>query len=262
MSRTRVIPVLLVSDEGLVKTRRFADRRYLGDPINAVKIFNDKMADELVLLDIDATARGGAPDFDRVDEMVGEAFMPVAYGGGVRSVEHFAQLFRRGVEKVVVNTAAFDSPQLVEQAARRFGSQAVVVSLDVRRTLWGKARCYTAGGRRRTRLDPVHAARHFESLGAGELIVTAIECEGTFSGYDLDLLAAVAGAVGIPVIAHGGAGRIEHLVQAVEKAGCQAVAAGSMFVFAAQGQGVLITYPSPAELQRGLWERTSAAGRA
>jgi cyclase len=254
MSRVRVIPVLLLADGGMVKTTQFAKPRYLGDPINAVKIYNEKMVDELVILDIEATRRGRI-DFDWIEDIVSEAFMPVAYGGGIRTTEQCQELFRRGVEKVVVNTAVSESPALISEAAGRFGSQSVVVSIDARKNLWGKPRAYVNGGRQDTGTSPVEWSRKACALGAGEIILTSIAHEGTFKGYDLDLLRAVSDAVDVPVVANGGAGSLDHFVHAVVDGGCSAVAAGSMFVFAGKGEGVLITYPTERELEEQLWRR-------
>ncbi len=256
MTRVRVIPVLLLSEGGMVKTRKFSRPRYLGDPINAVKIFNEKMADELILLDIEATQKGRI-DFDRVEDVVSEAFMPVAYGGGIRSLDQSAELFRRGVEKIVLNTSACEQPRLIAEIAGRFGSQSVVVSIDARKNFWGRTKAYTDGGKKESAFNPVELAMSVEGLGAGEIMLTSIERDGTFEGYDLDLLRSVADKVGIPVIGSGGAARIEDFVEAVASAGCSAVAAGSMFVFAAKGEGVLITYPTESELQEKFWSRVS-----
>jgi cyclase len=247
-----VIPVLLLAEHGIVKTVRFAEPRYLGDPINAVRIFNDKMADELILLDIEATQRGRV-DFDRVEDIVSEAFMPIAYGGGIKSVDQCAELFRRGVEKIVMNSAACERPQLIAEAADRFGSQSVVVSIDVKRSMWKRDKVYARGGKKETKFSPVEFATKAEKMGAGEIIVTSIVRDGTFQGYDLDLLQAVCSGVSVPVIANGGAGSLNDFELAITRGGCSAVAAGSMFVFAAKGQGVLINYPSEAELQRASW---------
>jgi cyclase len=252
MNRVRVIPVLLLAGEGLVKTLRFSQPRYLGDPINAVKIFNEKMVDELILLDIEATAKGRV-DFDWIEEIVSEAFMPVGYGGGLTSVEQCTELFRRGVEKVVINTAVCERPELVTEAVRCFGSQSVVVSIDVRHNFWKRKKAYINGGRKETKFDPLEMARRAQELGAGEIFLTSIEREGTFEGYDIELLHSVCSEVGIPVIANGGAANIHDFKKAVIEGGCSAVAAGSMFVFAAKGQGVLINYPSGSELQERLW---------
>jgi imidazole glycerol-phosphate synthase subunit HisF len=254
MKRVRVIPVLLLAGQGLVKTRRFSQPRYLGDPINAVKIFNDKMVDELILLDIEATAKGRI-DFDWIEDIVSEAFMPVAYGGGIGSVDQCGELLKRGVEKIVLNTAAYAHPQLVSEAAQRFGSQSVVVSIDARQNLLNRTRAYVKRGRKSTGLDPVELARRCERLGAGEIMLTSIDREGTFGGYDLELLQSVCDAVTIPVIAHGGAGSIADFKRAIAEGRCSAVAAGSMFVFAAESEGMLISYPSQADLREQLWQR-------
>lgn len=254
MRRVRVIPVLLLAQSGIVKTERFARSRYLGDPINAVKIFNEKMADELILLDIDATAKGRV-DFDRLEDIVSEAFMPIAYGGGVTSIGQCVELFKRGVEKVVINTAACEQPRLVTEAAQRFGSQSVVISVDTRHNLWKQRKVYLRGGKKETKFSPVEWATKSEELGAGEIFLTSMEREGTFEGYDIELLHSVCSAVDVPVIANGGAASISDFEQAVVRGGCSAVAASSMFVFAAKGQGVLISYPSESELQEHFWSR-------
>ena len=248
MTRIRVIPVLLLAQGGMVKTVRFAEPHYLGDPINAVRIFNEKKVDELIVLDIEATAKGRV-DFDWVEDIVSEMFTPVAYGGGIGSIGQCAELFRRGVEKIVINSAACERPGFISELAQRFGSQSVLVSIDARQDLWKRSRAYIHGGRKKTTFNPVDLARKAEELGAGEIMVTSIVRDGTFEGYDLDLLRAVSSAVHIPVIANGGAGSIDDFELAVTRGGCSAVAAGSLFVFAAKGQGVLITYPSEFELQ-------------
>jgi len=237
-----------------VKTERFARPHYLGDPINAVKIFNEKMVDELILLDIEATGKGRV-DFDWIEDIVSEAFMPVAYGGGVNSIGHCGELFKRGVEKIVINTAGCERPQLIAEVAERFGSQSVVVSIDARQNLWKRCKVYINGGRKETKFSPVELARKSEALGAGEIFLTSIEREGTFGGYDIELLHSVCSAVSIPVIANGGAGSIMDFEQAIARGGCSAAAAGSMFVFAERGQGVLISYPSESQLQEHLWSR-------
>ena len=252
MTRIRVIPVLLLAQNGMVKTVRFAHPRYLGDPINAVKIFNEKMADELILLDIEGTEKGRV-DFDWIEDIVSEAFMPIAYGGGINSISQCAELFKRGVEKIVINTAACEQPQLIAEAAKRFGSQSVVISIDARRNLWRQWKAYIRRGRKETKFSPADLARKCEDLGAGEIFLTSIEREGTFAGYDLELLNSVCSVVKLPVIANGGAATIADFGRAVTEGGCGAVAAGSMFVFAAKDQGVLINYPSQSELQEHLW---------
>jgi cyclase len=242
----------------MVKTVRFSRPQYLGDPINAVKIFNEKMVDELILLDIEATARNRI-DFDRLEEIVSEAFMPIAYGGGVNSIEQCVEILKRGVEKVVVNTAACERPELITEAAQRFGSQAVVVSVDARHNFWKRRKAYIRRGMKETRFSPVQLAKRVEELGAGEIFLTSIEREGTFTGYDIELLQSVCCGVGVPVIANGGAGSIRDFEQAINEGGCSAIAAGSMFVFAAKGEGMLINYPSESELRENLWNRLTSS---
>lgn len=238
----------------MVKTVKFSQPRYLGDPINAVKIFNDKRADELVLLDIEATAEGRIA-FDWISDIVSEAFMPIAYGGGIASVDQAAKLFERGVEKVVVNTAAAESPGLIGEIAARYGAQAVVAAIDVKKNFWKKSKAYTRSGRKDLGIDAVTLARRYQDAGAGEIILTAIERDGTFDGYDLALLESVADAVDIPVVANGGAASITDFGRAVNEGKCSAVAASSMFVYAKKGDGVLISYPSERELQEQFWAR-------
>lgn len=253
--------MLLLADGGLVKTLRFARPRYIGDPINAVRILNDKRVDELVLLDIQATARRRI-DLTHVEEIVSEAFMPVAYGGGITTVGQCADLFRCGVEKVVLNTAAVERPELVRELASRFGSQAVVVSIDVGYDWRGQARAYIRGGKTKSRFTPAELARRVEELGAGEILLTSMRREGTYEGYDWDLLVSVSSAVRVPVVAHGGASSVADFARAITESGCSAAAAGSLFVFSAKSGGVLITYPSEVDLQRQLWTRAAApAGR-
>jgi len=250
--RIRVIPTLLVSRArgGLVKGRQFKKHVYVGDPINAVKVYNDKCVDEIAILDIDATRAGRPPDFNWVQEICSEAFMPLAYGGGVSNVEHVKELLQRGAEKVILNSAVASSFQLVSDAAKLAGSQSVVVSIDVKKPLLGDYRVFTHAGTRDSGSDPVSFARRAEEAGAGEIVLTSIGHEGSMSGYDIELTARVAGAVRIPVVANGGAGSVEHFVAAVRDGGASAVAAGSMFVFIGRHRAVLISYPAMTDLER------------
>jgi len=251
MLRTRVIPCLLLRNRGLVKTRKFKEPVYVGDPINAVRIFNEKEVDELVFLDITATPEGRGPDFDLIRDIASETFMPFAYGGGITTLEHARQLFKLGVEKVVLNTAAASDPGLVSAIADIAGSQSVVVSVDVKRSLLGKYQVHTRAGQKGLGLDPVEYAQRMEHAGAGELLLTAIDRDGCMNGYDTPLLKSVSTAVSIPVVASGGASSLQDFRTAVE-AGASAVAAGSMFVFHGKHRAVLITYPEHSELQRVL----------
>lgn len=257
MIQTRAIPVLLLRNGGLVKTVRFKDPKYLGDPINIVKIFNDKEADELVLLDIMATIENRGPRFDLLAKITSECFMPLCYGGGVRTLDDMHALFSLGVEKVAVNSHAVEDPAFITAAAERFGSQSVMVSVDVKRTLFGRVQVVTHNGRRRTGLNPVEFAAEAERRGAGELLLNSVDRDGTLDGYDLDLIRQVAQTVSIPVVACGGAGRIEDLGNAVNEAGASAAAAGSLFVFQGRHRAVLISYPNTRELQ-GLFAEHAA----
>lgn len=252
MLRTRVIPCLLLRDGGLVKTTRFKAAKYVGDPINAIRIFNDKEVDELVLLDIDASRSGRGPAYAAIEEVASECFMPLAYGGGVRNVDDARRILRLGVEKIIFNSAAWRSPEILTRAAEEFGSQAVVASIDVRRKMFGRHEVYVDNGTQATGMTPVEFACRMESCGAGEILLSAIDQDGVMKGYDIELIAAVTAAVGIPVVASGGAASLEHFREAINRGGAAAVAAGAMFVFHGPHRAVLITYPARADLERVL----------
>ncbi len=252
MLNVRVIPCLLLRNRGLVKTVRFDKMVYVGDPINTVRIFNEKEVDELIFLDILATRDGRPPQYELIQEIASECFMPFAYGGGVRDLDQMRRIFSLGVEKVALNTAAFENPELVTAASVAFGRQSVIVSMDVRRDWWGRYEVWVRGGRSRTRLDPVSHARKVEALGAGEILLTSIDRDGTFSGFDLNLIKAVVNSVKIPVIACGGAGSLEDLGAAAKEGGAAAVAAGSIFVYQGRNRGVLVNFPSKIERRRVL----------
>lgn len=243
----RVIPCLLLQGRRLVKTHRFRDPVYLGDPCNTVRIFNEKEVDELTLLDIEASKVGRGPDFKFIEEIASEAFMPIAYGGGIRTVEEIRRLMSLGVEKVVLNTAAFEDPDLVTRAADRFGSQAIVVCLDVRRTFFGSMELCVKGATGKVKGTVESWAAEFEKRGAGELLMQSVDRDSLMQGYDLELILKVAGAVRVPVIACGGAGNLGHMKEAIAN-GASAVAAGSMFVFTGKHRAVLVTYPEPTAL--------------
>jgi cyclase len=252
MNQTRVIPTLLLHGQGLVKTIKFKDPKYVGDPINAVRIFNEKAVDELVFLDVAATKEGRGPDFELLGEIAGEAFMPMAYGGGVTTLEQIRRIFELGFEKLIINSAAYRNPGLIAEAAAIFGSQSIVGCIDVRRTLLGRYELYSASARIN---EKVSLAEHLVSLtssGVGEILVNSIDRDGTMSGYDLKLLREVCGAVNVPVIACGGAGKVDHFVQAVQDGGASAVAAGSLFVFMGPHRAVLINYPERRVLAERL----------
>ena len=249
--KTRVIPCLLLKDGGLVKTVKFRNASYIGDPINAVRLFSGKEVDEIALLDIGATASGAGPNFDAIAEIVAEAFMPLAYGGGITSISEAGRILELGVEKIVLNSVLASDPAIIDGLAARFGSQSIVASIDVADGLFRSRQLKVQNGRQSLRRDPVDFAREMERRGAGELLLTSISRDGTGMGYDCDLISSVAGAVGIPLIASGGAGQLEHFTQAVA-AGASAVAAGSLFVYHGPHRAVLVSYPDRQRLESRL----------
>ncbi|MEM6898344.1 MAG: AglZ/HisF2 family acetamidino modification protein [Pseudomonadota bacterium] len=256
--RPRVIPTLLMDSDGrLVKTTKFAKRDYIGDPINAVQIFNKKEVDELILMDIDASREGRAPHYASIEDIVSEAFMPVAYGGGIKSITEIEELYKCGIEKVILSSALGEGPMLATEAAARFGEQAVVACLQVKSGLFGRLGVRTLNGKNNLKSDPVSLARALVDSGVGELIIYSIDRDGTYSGYDLDLLGQITDAVDVPVVACGGARGTHDFLAAIEQAKCSAVAAGSIFVYQAKDKGVLITYPSQTKLREELYERIS-----
>ncbi len=244
MHRARVMPCLLISGNGLVKTRQFREPTYLGDPVNAVRIFSDKEADEVVVLDIDASRLGREPNYRLVEEMAGEAFMPMGYGGGVRTLEHVRRLIRAGVEKVVINTAAVESPAVIRDSVAEYGSQAIVGAIDVKRSMFGKCRAMIRSGATDVRCTPVEHARRLIGLGVGELLVNNIDRDGTMEGFDIPLIRGIVNEVRVPVVACGGAGNVGHLREVIIDGGAAAAAAGSMFVFHGRHRAVLINYPT------------------
>jgi cyclase len=248
MYRPRVIPCLLLKDKGLVKTIKFKDPTYVGDPINAVKIFNDSKADELVFLDITATRENRITDIEVVRNIGEEAFMPFAVGGGIRALEHITQLISAGAEKVVINTAALSNPTLLREASEIYGRQSIIASIDVKNE-GGKYTVYSNSGRNPHTTGLIETAQALEEAGAGEIMINSIDQDGMQEGYDIELIKIICEAVSIPVIAVGGAGQYEHLTAAVEEGGASAVAAGSLFVFIGRKRAVLINYPDKDELQ-------------
>lgn len=247
MLRPRVIPVLLLDGRRLVKTRRFSAPRYIGDPVNAVRIFNSKEVDELILLDL-AAALSGRPDFDLVREIASEAFMPVTYGGGVRMLDDMERLFGLGVEKVSLGYAALRNPGLITTAAARFGRQSIVACIDAKRRLFGGCEVVTSRARESGGVRPAAFARACVEAGAGEILLQNVDRDGTRQGFDLELVRQVTAAVDVPVVACGGAGSLEDLRAVIHQASASAAAAGSLFVFQGKLEAVLISYPRPAEL--------------
>jgi len=252
MLKIRVMPCLLLRNWGLVKTVKFKNPNYVGDPINAIRIYNEKEVDELIFLDITATPEGKKPPFEMIREISGECFMPLTYGGGINRLEDIKTIFRLGVEKVAINTFAVENQNIIREAAEKFGSQSIIISIDVKRNMFGKYLVSTHGGRQATKLDPVRWAVEMEKAGAGEVLLTSIDRDGTMEGYDLELIKRVTSAISIPLIACGGAGTVQDFVNAVKVGGASAVAAGSMVVYQGKNRGVLIRFPSKAELKQAL----------
>jgi cyclase len=242
MYRPRIIPVLLLKNKGLVKTRCFEKPRYVGDPLNAVKIFNDLNVDEIIFLDITATREGRCIAPELVKEIGDEGNMPFAAGGGIRSLHQIEQIIKAGAEKVILNTAAFEVENLVSEAAKAFGSSTIVVSMDVKKKFLGSQKVFIKAGTTSTNMAPVEYAQMMEQEGAGELFLTDIHYEGCMQGYNLELIHKISSAVSIPVVAHGGAGNDLHLKAAISEGHASAAAAGSRFVYSGPHNAVLINY--------------------
>ncbi|HCA43478.1 MAG TPA: imidazole glycerol phosphate synthase subunit HisF [Bacteroidetes bacterium] len=242
MFRPRVIPVLLLKGEGLVKTKKFKDERYIGDPINAVKIFNDLEADELVFLDIMASKEKRLISLDFVREVGEEAKMPFAVGGGIESIDDIRSIINAGAEKVILNSAALNDLNLVKDAADTFGSSTIVVCIDISKNLLGKPKVKSHSGVKIKFDDPIEYAQQIEKVGAGEIIIQSIDCDGIMEGYELNILKQLSSSVTIPVVALGGAGNLNHLHEAVKESMVSALAAGSMFVYHGQRRGILVNY--------------------
>lgn len=247
MLRPRIIPCLLVHRRGLVKTVNFQKPKYVGDPINAVKIFNEKEVDELILLDIDATVDDHQPDYTMIHDIAVECRMPLCYGGGVKTVEQAQRIIRLGVEKVAISSAALENPSIVSDIARFVGSQSVVVVLDVKKNKNGRYEIWTHNGKKNTGKDPVEFAKQLQQLGVGEVTINSIDHDGLMNGYDQELISMIRNVISVPMTVLGGAGSLNDLQQVIEKFGIIGVSAGSLFVFKGVYKAVLINYPSHAE---------------
>jgi cyclase len=250
MLKNRVIPCLLLKDESLVKTVKFSGHNYIGDPINTVRIFNELEVDELIILDIQATFLNKGPDLSLLSKIADECFMPLTYGGGIKTIEEVKNILSTGLEKVAINSYAFEDPHFISRIAELYGSQSIIASMDVKKNVWGNYQIYSHGGRKKVDKDPVEWAQELEKLGAGELLLTSIDREGTWKGYDLEITKRISEAVSIPVIANGGAGKIEHLAEVVKKGKASAAALGSMVVYQKEGLGVLVNFPLREVLDR------------
>lgn len=249
MLKSRIIPCLLLRGRGLYKTIKFASPKYVGDPVNAVKIFNEKEVDEILIMDITATPEKRNPNYELIGDIASECFMPLAYGGGVTSVDQIRKLHRVGVEKVCLNSAAYLNPRLVEESCDIFGSSSIVAAIDVKKTFFGKHEVWINSGKTNTKEDPVRYAEKLTKLGVGEILVNSIDRDGTMTGFDLPVLKNICAAASTPVIACGGAGSLGDLSEALRETGVNAVAAGSMFVFHGKHKAVLINYPAFSQLE-------------
>lgn len=248
MLQARIIPVLLLQDDFLVKSVKFKNPTYVGDVINAIKIFNEKEVDEIIVLDINASQNKKGPNFALIEALAGECFMPLCYGGGISTIEHMKKMFEIGVEKISLNTAAIENPLLIKEAIKRFGAQSIVVSMDVKKNFFGNYQLVYKRGKKSTPSSLKQFVDMLNDLGVGEILLTAVDRDGTFSGYDLELIKAIASASAMPIVACGGAGKLADLKAAVN-CGASAAAAGSLFVFYGKHRAVLINYPTQCEIR-------------
>lgn len=262
MLHPRIIPCLLVKNKGLVKTVKFKEPKYVGDPLNAVRIFNEKEADELIVLDIDATAENREPDYRLIENLAAECRMPLCYGGGIKTVEQAQRIFSLGVEKVAISSAALDDPDLISRVAASVGRQSVVAVIDVKKKLLGRHEVWAGNGLKNTRKDPVEFARQLEGLGVGEIVLNSADHDGVMKGYDLPLVEAVREAVSVPMTVLGGAGSLGDLSSLIRRHGIIGAAAGSLFVFKGVYKAVLINYPNRAEKNALLHESLAAYSAA
>ncbi len=253
MLRVRVIPCLLLKHGALVKTIGFKNASYVGSPINTVKIFNDQCVDELIFLDIAASKDNAQPDFDLIQSIANECFMPFTYGGGIRSIAHAEKLFTLGVEKIALNSYALSHPELITELATRYGSQSITISVDVKKTLFGQYKIFNASSQSYSKTPLLDWVKQVEDLGAGELLLTSVERDGTMKGFDLSLIQKVASHISIPLIASGGAGVMEDLTAAIKEGKADAIAVGSMVVYQGQNRAVLTHFPTQDELAQYIY---------
>ncbi|MFY4783136.1 AglZ/HisF2 family acetamidino modification protein [Aliarcobacter butzleri] len=247
MLAPRIIPCLLVHNKGLVKTVKFKDAKYVGDPINAVKIFNEKESDELIVLDIDATVEGREPDYKMIENLAAECRMPLCYGGGIKTVEQATKIFNLGVEKIAISSVAIENPELIIDIAKEVGSQSVVVVLDVKKKMFGGYDVYTHNGTKKAKIDLEKFIVELQSLGVGEIVINSIDNDGIMKGYDLSLIEKIKPLINVPVTVLGGAGTLEDFKKLIDKFGIIGCSAGSLFVFKGKYKAVLINYPKKEE---------------
>lgn len=247
MLRPRIIPSLLIQDNGLVKTVNFKNPKYVGDPINAVKIFNEKEVDELAIFDIDATVKNIEPNYSLIERLANQSRMPLCYGGGVKTVEQAQKIFSLGIEKIALSSAVLKDPSLISKIAERVGAQSVIVVLDVKKKTFGGYEIYTHNGKKATGLDPVKFVEKAQQLGAGEIVINSIDQDGVMKGYDMTLIQKIREKTSLPLTVLGGAGSLSDIEKVIDNHGVIGVAAGSLFVFKGIYKAVLINYPSKEE---------------
>jgi cyclase len=255
MLRTRIIPCLLLRESSLVKTVKYDKYSYIGDPLNTCRIFNELEVDEMAILDITASREGREPNYKVLNSLVSECFMPLSYGGGINSLEQAEKLFITGFEKIVLNSILFTKPELIKDIASIFGSQSIIVSIDVRKSIFKGYEVFSHSGTKKQKVKLLDWVQYVEELGAGEIILTNIDRESSWNGFDNSLVKMVSDAVNIPVIAHGGAGTVEHIADVVNNGSASAVALGSMVVFQNKGMGVLVNFPDKIKLENALSRR-------
>ena len=247
MLRPRIIPSLLIHENGLVKTVNFKNPKYVGDPINAVKIFNEKAVDELAIFDIDATVLGKEPNYSLIERLASQSMMPLCYGGGVKTIEQAQRIFSLGIEKIALSSSVIQNPKLITDISERVGSQSVIVVLDIKKKLLGGYEVYTHNGKKATGINPFKFVEEAQKLGAGEIVINSIDKDGVMKGYDLDLIGKVREKITLPMTVLGGAGSLSDIEKVIETHGVIGVAAGSLFVFKGPYKAVLINYPTQLE---------------
>jgi cyclase len=235
--------------KSLVKTTKFSDPDYIGDPVNTIRIFNELEVDELMLLDISASKEGRRPQFDLLKRLVDECFMPLSYGGGIQDLSTVQELFSIGIEKIVVNSHGFEDPSVIDSIANSFGSQSVIGSIDVKDSSFRGRQVYSEGASKKQDVDPVRWAKELEDRGVGELLITSIDREGTWEGFDHELVEDMVSEVSVPVIAHGGASDVDDIRKVIHESGASAAAVGSMVVYQKQDMGVLVNFPDIGDLR-------------
>ncbi|QIW09661.1 AglZ/HisF2 family acetamidino modification protein [Francisella sp. LA112445] len=252
MLRTRVIPSLLLKNESLVKTVKFKEYNYIGDPINTVRIFNELEVDELMFLDIFASKENRPINFKILADIANECFMPLSYGGNIKSLKDAKKIFEIGFEKVVINSNAFNNLKLIKDIAQYFGNQSIVGSIDVKKSFFGNEKVYSCHGKKKQNVGIIEWAKRLENAGVGELLITSVEREGSWEGYDVKLIKSITESVQVPVIANGGCGKVEHIGEVVKRGNASACAVGSMVVYQKKGMGVLVNFPDRKELEESI----------